>query len=82
METVNFSDKLQKQQDIYRDVLPQVKAKEAQIKKTILKNETFNDIQDIKDKQQKSVKTMALKMEDLADIIKTKYNLDQTAPTE
>lgn len=82
METVNFSDKLQKQQDIYRDVLPQVKAKEAQIKKTILKNETFNDIQDIKDKQQKSVKTMALKMEDLADIIKTKYNLDKTAPTE
>lgn len=82
METVSFSDKLQKQQDIYREVLPQVKAKEAKIKKTILKNETFNEIQDIKDKQQKSVKTIALKMEDLADIIKTKYNLDQTAPTE
>jgi hypothetical protein len=76
------SEKLKKQQEIYKEVLPQIKAKEAQMNRQVIKNEQYNATLDTKDPKQKAVKMAGLKMEDLADMIKEKYDLDPNAPTD
>lgn len=76
------SEKLKKQQEIYKEVLPWIKAKEAQMNRQVIKNEQYNATLDTKDTKQKAVKMAGLKMEDLADMIKEKYDLDPNAPTD
>lgn len=76
------SEKLKKQQEIYKEVLPWIKAKEAQMNRQVIKNEQYNATLDTKDPKQKAVKMAWLKMEDLADMIKEKYDLDPNAPTD
>ncbi len=73
---------LRKQQEIYREVLPQVKAQKQEQERAVLKNQLYNQAIEEKEPQKQKLTMAQLKMEDLADIIKKKYWLNPNAPTE
>jgi hypothetical protein len=83
-DTANVPEekKFEAKQKIYREVLPQLTAKAEQEKRVTVKNENYNNAMTEKDPVKKKTMITQVRIEDLADVIKNKYNLEPTAPTE
>lgn len=61
------------QQEIYRYILPQLKAEEEKTKRTIVKNDLYNDTLNEKSPQKRAVQESAIKVADFADAVRSKY---------
>lgn len=69
------------QYQLYKEILPQLKTNELKDKRIEAKANIYNDSLEERDIAKKNISQAQLKMEDLADQVKDKYNLIPTAPT-
>jgi hypothetical protein len=62
--------------------LPKIQAKKIQEQRETMKNELYNQSLNEKDQTKQKINMAQIRLEDLADEIKTKYNLNPNAPTD
>jgi hypothetical protein len=62
--------------------LPKIQAKKVQEQRETMKNELYNQSLNEKDPTKQKMNMAQIRLEDLADEIKTKYNLNPNAPTD
>jgi hypothetical protein len=66
---------------LYKEILPQLKTNELKDKRIEAKANRYNDSLEERDIAKKNISQAQLRMEDLADQVKDKFNLIPTAPT-
>ena len=81
MWVTDIYEKQRKEQELYRQAIEAKKQQDWFTQRQAVKNDIYSKSLDEKDPVKKTVIQAQVRMEDLADIVKQKYNLQANAPT-